>query len=660
MKNYVVETLEKSRGYAYCLFKKNDELMNTLNNKYPHINDLIIKIQLYIRDLDDVPNCKYSKCSNKVKFHTPNFSDTCSATCRAAYMKESGIYTDNAKKVSKKLLNKSEEEKAEIRKKTRKTHKEKYGTDHPMQNADVKKKHNDTVLKNHGVDHFMKSEKIKEKQKQTNLERYGVEYYMKTDDFKEQIKQTNLERYGVANYAQTEEFKEKYANTSFEKYGTDNYSKTDEYKSRVKQTNLERYGVDHHAQTPERKELNKQQNIEKYGIDVYFKTEEFAEKAKQTNLEKYGVENATQNPEIVNRIKETNLERYGVISYSRFHFNPEYTNIFDDVTEFEKLLNEHGTYKLADLINCSVSHVYLFASQNNIILPPRPKSYQEELVTDFLIQNNIPFVSNTRKILPSGKELDFYFPDHNIAIEINGLYWHSQISGGKDRKYHYDKWKECNDLGITMLSIYEDEFSEKPHFWFNKILYMTGKNELTKIHARKCEIRELDTVSEFLNHHHLQGSCTTKYKFGLFYENILVSVMTFSNTRNNEAKTIDLSRFCNHSGYSVAGGASKLLKHFVKTFGNAYDRITSFSDNSYSNGNVYKTLGFELVDSLSPDYKYIIDNKRYHKAGFRKSGIFSKFDIPNDLKNASEWELMQYLGYDRIWDTGKKKWEMKI
>jgi hypothetical protein len=30
------------------------------------------------------------------------------------------------------------------------------------------------------------------------------------------------------------------------------------------------------------------------------------------------------------------------------------------------------------------------------------------------------------------------------------------------------------------------------------------------------------------------------------------------------------------------------------------------------------------------------------------------------MKDSPEWELMQYLGYDRIWDTGKKKWIMKI
>jgi hypothetical protein len=110
----------------------------------------------------------------------------------------------------------------------------------------------------------------------------------------------------------------------------------------------------------------------------------------------------------------------------------------------------------------------------------------------------------------------------------------------------------------------------------------------------------------------------------------------------------------------VSGGASKLLSHFIKTYGHLYKEIISFSDNNYSNGNVYKSLGFNLDKNLPPDYKYIVKGKTYHKAGFRKSAIFRKHDIPSDMMNSPEWELMQYLGYDRIWDTGKKKCIMKI
>jgi hypothetical protein len=759
MKDYVIETLKKSKGNAYKVMKKNTELMGILETRYPHVTDFRTKVQLYIRDMNDVPVCQNSGCSNSVRFLNGEFIKFCSIECTTVYRKENNLYhemhlkavqtnlerygveiTSQCAVVREKTKQTNLErygvevpaKNSKIREKMKQTNIERYGVEHAVQNAEIREKMKQTNIERYGVENPTQNAEIREKTKQTNIERYGVEhysqtkeftdtikknylekygvdFYTQTDEFKDKVKKVNIEKYGVEHYSQTKEYKDKVRQTSIEKYGTESYLQTEEYKEKVKQTNLDRYGVENYTQTEEYLERLKLANLEKYGTDFYVKTDEFKAKSRETNLDRYGVENYSQTDECKEKVKQANLDKYGVEYYTQTddykekttksnldkygveyytqtddykekttksnldkygvssptkkHYNPEYANIFDDVNNFITLLYEHGTYKLAELVNCDVSSIYSFASKNNIQLPPRPKSYQEELMTDFLIQNNIPFVSNTKKILPSGKELDFYFSNHNLAIEINGIYWHSEISGGKDKKYHYNKWKECSDNGITLLSIYEDEFKDNQQFWLNKILYMTGKMKPTKIHARKCEVIELDTVSEFLNEHHLQGSCASTYKFGLFYDQVLVSVMTFSNTRNNKAGTIDLSRFCNHSDYLVSGGASKLLSHFIKTHGSKYNEITSFSDNNYSNGNVYEKLGFTLADNIRPDYKYVSANNyldKYHKAGFRKSEIFRKFDIPDTMKTASEWELMQYLGYDRIWDSGKKKWKLNI
>ncbi len=526
MKDYVIETLKKSKGKAYILLQKNQELVDALNTAYPHINDFVIKVQLFINDYNSYPTCK--NCDNPVSYKSGKFNEYCSTKCSNAYLKNTGKIKD-----------------------------------------------------------------IVTKRKQTNLELYGSEVPAKLQKFKEKSKQTNMERYGAEN-------------------------------------------------------PSKNLNIRK--------------KATQTNLERYGVENPATLEIFKEKIKQTNLERYKTHSPNQKHYNDDFKNTFDDKSNFKNALYEHGTYKLAELVGCDISTIHTTSKKFDIPLPPRPRSNIEETFETFLKDNNINFVSGTRRILPSKKELDFYIPEYNLAIELNGLYYHSEISGGKSRSYHHNKWKECNDLGITLLSIQEDEFKNKSKFWFNKILYMTKNMQPKKIHARKCKIKELTTVSNFLKEHHLQGSCSSKYKFGLFYEDQLLSVMTFSNTRNNNHGIIELSRFCNHSDYLVSGGASKLLSYFIKTYGHLYNEIISFSDNNYSNGNVYKTLGFTLKENTKPDYKYITPNylTRHHKAGFRKSLIFKKFDIPDHMKDSPEWELMQHLGYDRIWDTGKKKWIMKI
>jgi hypothetical protein len=551
-------------------------------------------------------------------YYSGKFKEFCSSSCSNSFLKKSGAIVD-------------------VVKKRRQTNLERYGNETPS-----------------------KLEQFKEKSRLTSLERYGVENPSNNSDIRAKANKTNLERYGVENPATLEIFKEKAKQTNLERYGVENPIIIDTFKQKMQETNLERYGVENPAVLDVFKEKAKQTNLERYGVCYPIQLQEIQDKVKKTNMKNYGVEYPLQSEEFVNNVKEKYFKKHGIYSSNQRHYNDDYKNVFDDELIFKNLLYQHGTYKLAEMVGCDISTIHITSKKFDIPLPPRPRSNLEDTFEDFLNVNKIKFHSGSRRILSSGKELDFYLPEHNLAVELNGLYWHSEISGKKT--YHYNKWKECDDVGITLLSIQEDEFKGKTSFWFNKILYMTGNLPLTKVHARKCEIRELDNSADFLNEHHLQGSCASSYKFGLFYDQVLVSVMTFSNTRNNQHGVIELSRFCNHSGYLVSGGASKLLSYFVKNYGHLYESIISFSDNNYSNGKVYKTLGFKLIDHAKPDYKYIPPNylSRHHKANFRKSSIFKKFDIPNDMKNKSEWELMQYLGCDRIWDTGKKKWELKI
>ena len=88
----------------------------------------------------------------------------------------------------------------------------------------------------------------------------------------------------------------------------------------------------------------------------------------------------------------------------------------------------------------------------------------------------------------------------------------------------------------------------------------------------------------------------------------------------------DLNRFCNKLNTTVQGSASKLLKYFVNNYS---DEITTFSDNSYSYGDVYEKIGFYKLYEIKPDYHYIKDNIRIHKFNFRKTdqtGLYKIYD----------------------------------
>lgn len=70
-------------------------------------------------------------------------------------------------------------------------------------------------------------------------------------------------------------------------------------------------------------------------------------------------------------------------------------------------------------------------------------------------------------------ELDFLIPSMNLAIEVNPNFTHHSNHliddrtrriydcDGKDSSYHFRKFKECQSLGIRLLSFYEHDFEER-------------------------------------------------------------------------------------------------------------------------------------------------------------------------------------------------------
>jgi hypothetical protein len=131
--------------------------------------------------------------------------------------------------------------------------------------------------------------------------------------------------------------------------------------------------------------------------------------------------------------------------------------------------------------------------------------------------------------------------------------------------------------------------------------------------------------------------------------------MTFSNGRKAlNTKIVDgeyeLVRFVTN-GSSIAGGASRLLSHFITKF--RPSKITSYADLRWSEGRVYETIGFSKLTTPTIGYWYVDDyTKRVHRFNFTKKSLVQE---GADTKK-TEWEIMQDLGYDRIWDCGHQKY----
>lgn len=410
------------------------------------------------------------------------------------------------------------------------------------------------------------------------------------------------------------------------------------------------------------------------GITNVFQQEDIKEKIKQTNLKKYGVEYIGQSEAMRNKMKQTMLEKYGVEHNSQMrNFR---TTLLDGC--YEKLIEKLKEYNLTMItpkekymgVNHSQSHAdyydlqcgicgkffkYKFNSRKDLnyaclYCHPFYRSRAEEEINLFITQY-FPTVTNDRKILSGtpNPELDIYIPSKKVAIEYNGLYWHSEIQG-KDSNYHLDKTNLCEEKGIRLIQIFEDEWMEKSSIVKNRLKNILGITPY-RLYARKCEIKEVDNKvsNKFLEKYHIQGKCNSSIRLGLFYKNRLVSLMTFGKSRFNKKYDWELLRFVSMGSFNVIGAAGKLLSHFRKFHKGS---IISYADRRWSQGNLYMNLGFKEIGSSVPAYFYAKENNRYSRIKFQKHKLKNLLEKYDD--SLSERENMELNDYYRVWDCGNK------
>ena len=510
------------------------------------------------------------------------------------------------------------------------------------------------------------------KRMKTNNILYGGNSPACSSQILDKIQKTNLEKYGnVCSLHDRGDIEEKTKKTNLEKYGTEYASKSQEVKLKIKETVRDRYGVDHVLEDAKIMTKLKTTVMKKYGVDNVSKSPDVIEKIRISNTENWGVDWYTQSEDMKDKSKKTCFNRYGNEFWSKSNsFLEEHNNIMElkfktdgyillDYTPPNEI--NRGRYILKSIIcghEFEISgDTYYHRKKDDAKICTICNPYGSSKISDGH-QSIIEFISdigihnikiNDRNVIKPF-ELDIYLPDYKFAIEFNGLYWHSEKF--KNKNYHFNKYKVCYENDIDILQIWEDDWRDKKEIIKSIIKYKLKKSHI-KIYARKCEIQIINdnnSVRNFLNENHIQGWSKSNIKLGLFYENEIVSLMTFGWRKINSKKEFELIRFCNKKNTSVVGGASRLFNHFIKNFD--FDKIVSYSDNSYSKGNLYKILHFENMGFTKINYYWCYGLKRYHRFIFNKKILIKNgFD-----ENSTEVEIMHNRNYYRIFGSGHTKW----
>lgn len=482
----------------------------------------------------------------------------------------------------------------------------------------------------YGTDNFFVTEEYKQKSRQTCLEKYGVEYTAKAKEVKDKIKQSFRQKYGVDYYTQTEEHKKKVQETCLKKYGATNIVNSKQYKDKLKdinkkkeQTCIERYGSSTFVTSSQFKE--NQENIQK--------------KYRETSIKKYGTDNYCKSNRFKNKVIELFKQKliddgYDEVGYKfiQYHGNHNYelycphcnSNFMIDI---KSQYYNRNAIRQEICTNCN----------------PIQKNYsiaEKELLDYVFSIYSGTIVENDRSII-TPYELDIYLPDLRLAIEYNGLYWHS--SEQKPNNYHRMKSDMCKEKGIHLIHVFEDDWTNKQLIIKSIISNFVNNSINRRIYARKCEIREISDqtlINNFLVSNHLLGRTTfISYCVGLYYNNELVSLITMHLLKKTEYKW-ELNRYAIKNGITVIGGAERLLKHITQTIN--YSSIITYNDNSIFRGLVYKRLGFQYVRTNVPSYMFIQGDclKRFPKQTIRKWNVgYSR-------------EMEQQLGLYRVYNAG--------
>jgi len=551
---------------------------------------------------------KYKKClicDKAIDFDNKHltFPDYCSSKCR----KQGQKYINEKRKDS--WSNKNKEEISIINNKRKNTVNEKYGVDNVFQNEDIKVRSN-------------------EKRQKTNNEKYGVNYYIISDDFKEKKKKTLLETVGVDNPMKFDDYKNNQQDSLYVNYNVRNPMKSETIKQRVKDTNNEKYGVDNVFQNDDIKEKIKKTVNEKYNVDYYSQSNEYKEKIKKTQRESYW-------DSFITLLKQKRIEplfdKHEYITYNYGENNKKYKCLKCD--------------KSFETVELKVQKIYCKKCATRM-------SQSEREISEWIKEENKNINILTNKFFKNSDnkryELDIYLPDFNIGIEYHGLYWHSELY--KDKNYHKNKYEFFKEQGIEVIQIFENEWVLNLEIVKSIIRTKIGVVK-RKLYGRQCTIRSIenDEYKQFCELNHLQGYGIAKVRLGLYYNDELVQIMSFSTPRFNKSYDWENIRTCSKINTIITGGFSKLLKHFKKNYKGS---IISYVDARYFNGKGYINNGFEKIGHSNPNFFYfktqsiILENRMK----FQKHKL--KDILNNYNENVTSNVNMLNNDYLRIFDAG--------
>lgn len=277
-------------------------------------------------------------------------------------------------------------------------------------------------------------------------------------------------------------------------------------------------------------------------------------------------------------------------------------------------LDGHGCPKCGNLSSNAENEIFNFLS----ILHPQQRNRT-------ILKNN---------------EIDIYIPSLKLGVEYNGLLWHSELYN-RDKHYHLTKLVECNNNGIELVQIFEDEWFNNKDICKYKLLRLCNLDtNLVKLSADKCQIKEIydkEIIKDFLEKNDTNGNTKFSIGLGAYSNGVLICLMTFLKDKH---KWI-INRCTQNIKFCCNNIEKRIFDYFISVY--TPSEIITFADRRWTicpQNNLFTQIGFTF-DAYTPPKSYFYNtNIRFKR-----------------LKKKEEFETDKYT---KIWDCGSVKYKFVI
>ena len=398
--------------------------------------------------------------------------------------------------------------------------------------------------------------------------------------------------------------------------------------------------------------VNSPQNIENMSKKQTLNSKTRIAKTRETFKNRYGVSWNNDIPRVRESKRQKNVKkrevsiRKGLVNLG---LDPDlYTNIEHLISIRDKC---SSLRELSEKFfnNAHVVYVQKHYAYFELDTYPKSSSVAENELDAWITSLGFETIRNNRTIIYP-KEIDIFVPAKNLAIEFDGIYWHSTKKSDSAKTYHVVKSDMAVSSGVDLIHVFESELKHKPDIIKSIIYNKLGLSQ--KIHARKTVVKEIPVshAREFFENTHLQGHANAKHYVGLFYNDELVSCMSVGKSRFSKECNLELIRLSSKLFVTVVGGFSKMLSYVRKNI--TVEPILTYCDRKISTGNTYAKFG-RYVRTTEPGYSWHSFNgwfSRYQTQKHKLEKLMPRHYSPE----LTEKQIMEKAGYYQLYDCGHK------